>query len=205
MLMPLIEVPEFGRPEHGWDHETASKTKTIDKHLALFAKRVYKKWDDSPCFVDLSLISSAQRMKNGVHPISFIFKELRGLLGCQSIPVTGLLRDDEYQREIKAALAKDKNGVCLRIMIEQAAKSTFKKDLDSLLYNGQIEIEMETGQIIDQEAVKTYARTTYKKLLWEPEQKQIIQQTTQSTINAKSPLHKDSSGNYIFNETDMET
>jgi len=132
-LMPLIEVPEFGRPEHGWDHETASKTKTIDKHLSLFADRVYKIWGDSPCFVDLSLISSGQRLKNGINPVSFIFKKIRDLLGCQAIPVTGLLRNDEYQREIKAALAKDKNGVCLRIMIEQAAKSTLKKDLDSLL------------------------------------------------------------------------
>jgi len=133
MLMPLIEVPEFGRPEHGWDHETASKTKTIDKHLALFVKRVYKKWVDSPCFLDLSLISPDQRMENGVHPLSFIFKELRGLLGCQAIPVTGLLRDEKYLQEIKAALAKDKNGVCLRITIEQAAKKTIKKEIDSLL------------------------------------------------------------------------
>jgi hypothetical protein len=131
MLMPLIEVPEFGRPEHGWDHETVSKTKTIDKHLALFAKRVYKKWDDSPCFVDLRLILPAQRMKNGVHPISFIFKELRGLLGCQAIPVTGLSRDNVYQQEIKAASAK--NGLCLRITIEQAEKGTIKNDIDSLL------------------------------------------------------------------------
>jgi hypothetical protein len=82
--------------------------------------------------------------------------------------------------------------------LNQCAQS---KDLDSLLYNGQIEIEMETGQIIDQEAVKTYARTTYKKLLWEPEQKQIVQQTTQSTINAKSPLHKDSSGNITIDKS----
>jgi len=133
MLMPLIEVPEFGRPEHGWDHETASKTKTIDKHLALFAKRVYKKWNDLPCFVDLSLISSAQRMENGVHPISFIFKELGGLLGCQAIPVTGLNRDDKYQQEIKAASARDKNGICLRITIEQAKKKTIKNEIDSLL------------------------------------------------------------------------
>jgi hypothetical protein len=133
VLTPLIEVPEFGSPEHGWDHETASKAKTIDKHLALFAKRVYKKWDDSPCFVDLSLISSAQRMKNGVHPIHFIFKELRGLLGCQAIPVTGLLRDDKYQQEIKATSAKDKNGICLRITIEQAERRTIKNEMDSLL------------------------------------------------------------------------
>lgn len=155
MLMPLIEVPEFGRPEHGWDHETASKTKTIDKHLALFAKRVYKKWDDSPCFVDLSLISSAQRMKNGIHPISFIFKELRGLLGCQAIPVTGLLRDDKYQQEIKVASARDKNGICLRITIEQAKKKTIKNELDSLLSTLEIQ-PVECDFILDLGALTNF-------------------------------------------------
>jgi hypothetical protein len=127
-FMPLIEIPELG-----WDFEEKKEKKTIDELLSDFAlKKICKKWGTSPCFIDLSFISPAQRMKNGVHPIRFIFEELRWL-GCQAIPVTGLLRDGEYQREIKAALSKDKNGVCLRITIEQTAKGTFKTDLDSLL------------------------------------------------------------------------
>jgi len=125
---PLMEIPELG-----WDFKEEKEKKTIDELLTDFAlKKIYKKWGSSPCFVDLNLIPSSQRMKNGVHPVRFIFDELRWL-GCQSIPVTGLFRDGEYQQEIKAALAKDKNGVCLRITIEQAAKSTFKTELDSLL------------------------------------------------------------------------
>ena len=35
----------------------------------------------------------------GIHPVCFIFDELRGMK-CQAIPVTGILRDREYQREI---------------------------------------------------------------------------------------------------------
>ncbi len=133
VLMPLIEVPEFGRPENGWDHETASKVKTIDKHLSLFADRVYKIWGDSPCFVDFNLISSTQRIKSRIHPISFVFKELRGLLGCQAIPVTGISRDSIYQQEIREVSTKDDNGICLRIKVEQAVKKIFKTEIDSLL------------------------------------------------------------------------
>jgi len=127
-FIPLIEIPELG-----WDFEEKKEKKTIDQLLTDFArKKIYKKWGSSPCFVDLNLIPPGKRMKNGVHPVRFIFDELRWL-GCQAIPVTGLLRDGEYQREIKAALAKDKNGVCLRITIEQAAKRTIKNEIDSLL------------------------------------------------------------------------
>jgi hypothetical protein len=128
MFTPLIEIPELG-----WDFEEKKEKKTITQLLTDFArKKIYKKWGTSPCFVDLNLIPPTERMKNGTHPVHFIFDELRWL-GCQTIPVTGLLRDGEYQRETKAALAKDRNGVCLRITIEQAAKSTFKIELDSLL------------------------------------------------------------------------
>jgi hypothetical protein len=134
-FIPLIEIPELG-----WDFEEKKVKKTVDELLSGFAlKKVYKKWGDSPCFVDLSLIPPVQRMKNGVHPIRFIFDELRWL-GCQAIPVTGLLRDGEYQQEIRAASTKDKNGICLRITIEQAAKGKLKNDIDSLLSALKIKI-----------------------------------------------------------------
>lgn len=124
---PLIEVPELG-----WDFEEKREKKTIDEHLTPFAKRVRKKWGDTPCFIDLNLIKATERMATGIHPVCFIFDGLRGMK-CQAIPVTGILRDGEYQREIKTALAKDKRGICLRITIEQAAKSIFKTEIDSLL------------------------------------------------------------------------
>jgi len=128
VFTPLIEIPELG-----WDFEEKKEKKTIDELLFGFAlKKVYKKWGTSPCFVDLGLTPPAKRMENGVHPIRFIFDELRATK-CQAIPVTGLLRDTKYQQEIKGILAKDKKGVCLRVKIELAKKSTFKTGIDSLL------------------------------------------------------------------------
>ena len=127
MFTPLIEIPP-----KGYDFEEKREKKTIDKHLEPVAKRVRKNWGNSPCFIDLSLIESTERMEIGIHPVSFVFDKLREMR-CLGIPVTGLNRDPEYQREIRTALTNDKSGVCLRITIEQAAKSSFKTDSDSIL------------------------------------------------------------------------
>ncbi|MBN1803997.1 MAG: beta family protein [Sedimentisphaerales bacterium] len=125
---PLIEIPEIG-----WDFEEGKEKKTIDEHLADFAlKKVYKKWGNSFCFVDLNLINPSERMANGSHPVRFVFDELRAM-NCSAIPVTGLSRDTKYQQEIREILKKDKKGLCLRVKIELAAKSTFKTGTDSLL------------------------------------------------------------------------
>ena len=127
VFTPIIEAP--GK---GYDFAAKKEKKTIDELLAPFANRVLKNWGKLSCMVDLRLIKDAERMANGIHPVRFVFHELR-MLDCQAIPVTSLIRDAEYQQEIKAALTKDKNGVCLRITIEQAAKSTFKAEADSVL------------------------------------------------------------------------
>ena len=132
MFTPLIEVPEIG-----WDFGKRKEIRTIDEHLKLFVKRVHKKWGNFSCFVDSTLISPDRRMENIIHPVRFIFDELR-TINSQAIPVTGLDRDEAYQKEVKRALSKDNLGVCLRILIEQAAKSSFKKEVDFLLSSLEI-------------------------------------------------------------------
>jgi hypothetical protein len=128
-ITPLIEVPEFG-----WDFEKGEQAKTIDEHLTPFSKRVRDKWGKSPCFVDMNLIfeNGSERMQKGMHPVKFIFDNLRDMQ-CFAIPVTGLDRGETYQQEIKKTLTKNKSSICFRITIEQAAKNSFKRSLDSLL------------------------------------------------------------------------
>ena len=126
LFTPLIEVPEIG-----YDFENETAAKTIDEHLAPFADRVYKKWGTSTCFVDANLIG-AKQMADGTHPVHFIFEQLR-TMRCSVIPVTGLSKNKEFQQAIKAASAKDRNGVCLRITVEQAATSTLNTEIYSLL------------------------------------------------------------------------
>jgi len=128
MFTPLIEVPKIG-----FDFKEKKVKKTIDEHLSDFVlKKIYKKWGDSFCFVDLKLIGPSERLAKGIHPVKYVFDDLRKVR-CSAIPVTGLDRDKAYQQEIKTILTKDKNGVCLRISIEQAAKSSFGTQFSSFL------------------------------------------------------------------------
>ena len=140
VFTPLIEVPEIG-----WDFEKGREAKTIDEHLAPFAKRIHDKWGKRTCFVDLNLIGPKERMATGIHPVFFVFDGLRQRM-CSAIPVTGLHRDDAHQREIRNIVARSKSGICLRIQIEQAAKGSLKDDLDSLL--SRLKIRSESCDLI---------------------------------------------------------
>ena len=103
-ITPLIEVPEIG-----FDFEFQTPAKSLDDHLSLFIKRVKPKWDSRLCFVDLRLISQADRMADKSHPLTFIFNRLRSQ-GCQAIPVTGLNRDIYYQKATRQAMFEDGRG-----------------------------------------------------------------------------------------------
>jgi hypothetical protein len=126
IITPLIEVAEMG-----YDFETGTPRKTLDKHVEPFAKRVAEKWG-RPCFVDLNHLSPANRMANGRHPVQFIFDDLRAR-GCPAVPVTGLSRDEAYQRAVGQVVSRDKRGFCLRLDIGEAAKSNLKDRMDALL------------------------------------------------------------------------
>jgi len=127
MLTPLIEVSE-----QGYDFETATTKKTIDKHLELFGKRLETKWQNNPCFVDLNLIGNEQRMADGRHPVKFIFDELRSR-NCLAVPVSGLGRDIPYKLAVKQVVATDKMGLCLRLKVDEAARPNLKDMIDIFL------------------------------------------------------------------------
>jgi hypothetical protein len=126
-VTPLIEVAGIG-----WDFENQQEAKTVDEHLEKFAKRVDDKWPRRLAFIDLKLISPDQRMRDGRHPLAFVFDGLRSN-GAYCIPVTGLDRDDSYQEAVSEILSEDKKGACLRISIDAAAKAKFPVNLNTLL------------------------------------------------------------------------
>jgi hypothetical protein len=137
MFTPLIEIPEIG-----WDFEEGRDIKTVDEHLIDFAqKKIYRKWGTSCCFVDLKLIDLSKRLENGIHPLKYVFDDLRKVR-CSAIPVTGIDRNNAYQQEIKNVVTQDKSGICLRIKIEQAARGSLKDDLDSLLSRLKVKPEI---------------------------------------------------------------
>jgi hypothetical protein len=133
-ITPLIEVPEIG-----FDFEKGTPAKSVDDHLAPFAKRVGDKWKGRQCFVDMKLIKPSEQMADDQHPAAFIFDELRSQK-CLATPVTGLGRDRSYQTAVRDAAATDQRGVCLRVSVEQAHRSSLKNSVDALLNDIGLEI-----------------------------------------------------------------
>lgn len=127
LITPLIEVPEIG-----WDFGKSQPAKTVDKLLEPFAKRVKIKWGERYCFVDLKMLGPHERMADNTHPLQHVFTELR-VLSCAAIPVTGISRDKEYQKAVKNASRKDKNGLCVRVSLEEAALPSLNDSIKSLL------------------------------------------------------------------------
>ncbi len=126
-ITPLIEVAEIG-----WDFESGEEKNTIDEHLANFATRVRIKWGRSQLFVDLKLIQPQERMTDGRHPLTFVFDDLRANQ-VRAIPVTGIDREKAYQEATINAAKIDRNGICVRVTLEQLARSRFATDFASLL------------------------------------------------------------------------
>lgn len=126
-ITPLIEVPE-----KGYDFESKSDKKTIEEHLAPFAKRVATNWKKRPCFVDLSLIAATERLKPAIHPVIHVFQELEAY-GCAAIPVTAPNRDASYHRAVMQSIGRKKHGLALRLTIEEAAKPSLRSTIQTLL------------------------------------------------------------------------
>jgi hypothetical protein len=141
-MLPLIELcpPEY-------DFEAEQLKKTIDEQLATFAQRLKQKWADRLAFVDGLLLEAGDRMKNGEHPMTFIFASVRGD-GGRIIPVTGLDRDEAYQGAVKVAAKVDGLGVCLRVGLDEVADETFGERVEALLASLGVQLA-ETDIILD--------------------------------------------------------
>ena len=127
LILPLIEVPE-----KGFDFATNTVSKSIDKHLAPFAKRVKDNWGFEECFVDLRLIDGNERMASGEHPVLFTFTDLR-LKNVNAIPVIGLETDKDFRDAIYQTIKSDRRGLCIRATLDQAEETNFKEYLDGLV------------------------------------------------------------------------
>lgn len=109
-LTPLIELWPIP-----WDFEAERPAKSIDTHLKKVAQSAKKHWGtERPLFLDLLYIASSEVMKDGRHPLNYVFDEARGH-GVQLIPTTGINRDTSYQEAVRDTITVDGRGVCIRL------------------------------------------------------------------------------------------
>lgn len=112
-ITPLIEIPPIP-----WDHKNGVPEKTIDQHLLKVDRKLEKSWGaQQPFFIDLRWISDRERMSDRGHPLAHLFSQVR-LRALRAIPVTGLIRSNEYQVACREIVETDKRGVCLRLQKE---------------------------------------------------------------------------------------
>lgn len=156
-IVPLIEIPEIG-----YDFESGMNSKSIDEHLSKFAKRAKDKWGGH-CLVDMHLIESSQRMNNGRHPFGFVFDDIR-LKGVLAIPVIDLKQDYDCQNEIKAIVATDMRGLCIRVSIAEAAKPDLAASLGTLIQQYNVEAD-ECDFILDMAAPNFEPIDSFGKLM----------------------------------------
>src|SRR5580704_12280917 len=110
-ITPLLEIPPIP-----WDHATDSPAKTIDEHLLKVDNNFEKSWGTyERFFVDLLWIGERERLLDGTHPLTDLFRRNRSR-NLKAVPVTGLLRSDEHQKACREISAIDKRGVCLRLL-----------------------------------------------------------------------------------------
>jgi len=113
LLLPIIEIPPIP-----WNHSTKMPGKTVDKHLQKVGANIERAWGPNrPILLDFTWIENGQRMADGTHPATYVFAAVRAR-GVQALPVTGLLRDHEYQEAYRDAIHRDGRGFCLRLQKE---------------------------------------------------------------------------------------
>ena len=108
-LLPIFDVPPIP-----WDFENEEPSKTIDEHLAKLAENIFKSIGTLPCAVDLIWLDPSARMSNGVHPLTWLFDDLRNK-GVVARPVVGPDYDAAYVAAAAAAIAIDRRGCVVRV------------------------------------------------------------------------------------------
>lgn len=129
-VTPLIEIPPVG-----FDYAKKKDRTTIDNHLSDFGKRLRLKWQTRPCFVDLKLVGYEACLQGShIKAIGHALGSARAH-GCRVIPVVSLTMEEDGPcvMAIKAAVALDRRGVCLRLYLDDFDRPDPQGDIERLL------------------------------------------------------------------------
>jgi len=121
-VTPLVEIPPVG-----WDFKNSKPLKGLADHIKKVADNLGEGWgSDTPLFLD-SLLPGAAALPNGGHHLAKVLADTRAK-GLKVVPVTGLSREAVYQTTVRAAVAKDRLGVCMRLRVPDLAGDTAALD-----------------------------------------------------------------------------
>lgn len=125
-LRPLIVVPPID-----WDYDSAAPRKDIHSHIAEFPKALAASWGSSPAFIDLVHLDD-RPVASGRHALEWVTDQA-GQLGLPLVPVVAPDRTAAYVAAAAAVIARDGNGVCVRLPIPDWPGASGPMRLDRLL------------------------------------------------------------------------
>jgi hypothetical protein len=144
-ITPLIDVPRHV--------DNKNKGKSFQRHIDDFVKKISSSWSGNIC-VDLFDIPLSRRLDDGSHPVEYLFERLAGG-EVNSISVTGLDRDDDYNKAIKEISDKYESGVCVRLQVDDLEVPEDALDeLDDMLGFFNLSIE-EIDLVLDLRSIRT--------------------------------------------------
>lgn len=131
-MTPLIELLTFT------DDDEDGSSKINKQKLDRSIKSLVDGWGkEFPIFVDFFSLLPEQLLKDKVHPLQFVFDELK-TKGVKTVPVSGLSRDNEYQKVAKDIVKRDGRGICIRLDREDFNTPSWASKLEFIMRDLQV-------------------------------------------------------------------
>ncbi len=146
-VTPLIEIPPIP-----WDHQNNQPAKSVDQHLSKVDGLLAKSWGvDHLLFLDFLWIGEKERMPDGTHPMENLFERTRNV-GLKAIPVTALVRGDDYQNACRRIAARDQRGMCLRLQTEDLGQTDVESEVAEIMKRigvsaGEVDLLLDLGSL----------------------------------------------------------
>lgn len=129
-VIPLLEILPSG-----YDFETKQAKKTPAEQLKDFGKKLYSKWEDRRCLLDLRYFASNTRLSTQ-HYVDHVFTQT-STAGCCATPVATLKSDAAFLKALSKIDSGSQNGIAIRL---------FGADFDDPGLTGKIQkIHEQTG------------------------------------------------------------
>lgn len=131
-VTPLLEIhpPRWKRVVE--DKEKTTRPQTLEEVLNKVGPNLAKALVQGRAFIDGLYLPPAMKMASGEHPLAYVMEEARRA-EAQLVPVTGPERAEGYQVAVKAAVAADKLGVCIRLRRAELFDNDLKGKLQRVL------------------------------------------------------------------------
>lgn len=125
-IIPVIIVPPVE-----FDFEEQCPKKTVQEFIEPFSRRFNDKWGKRPALIGLHQTLETEKMDSGCDVLTHIFSELSEF-ECQATPLVSLTVSPVH-RSAKSVVARDQQGLAIRVSLEEIMSPTFEGNFSSVM------------------------------------------------------------------------